>query len=50
MIMNKIKNSFIIALALVFTFVISCKDLDELNINPNGVDPDISPQSPFHKL
>ncbi|MBT3383307.1 MAG: SusD/RagB family nutrient-binding outer membrane lipoprotein [Prolixibacteraceae bacterium] len=38
--MNKIKNSFIIALALVFTFVISCKDLDELNINPNGVDPE----------
>ncbi|MEZ5107153.1 MAG: SusD/RagB family nutrient-binding outer membrane lipoprotein [Draconibacterium sp.] len=37
--MNKIKNSFIIALALVFTLVISCKDLDELNINPNGVDP-----------
>ena len=37
--MNKIKNSFIIALTLVFTIVISCKDLDELNINPNGVDP-----------
>jgi hypothetical protein len=38
--MNKIKNSFIIALTLVFTLVISCKDLDELNINPNGVDPE----------
>uniref|UniRef100_UPI0032167133 SusD/RagB family nutrient-binding outer membrane lipoprotein n=1 Tax=uncultured Draconibacterium sp. TaxID=1573823 RepID=UPI0032167133 len=37
--MSKIKNSFIIALTLVFTIVISCKDLDELNINPNGVDP-----------
>ena len=37
--MNKIKNSFIIALALVFILVISCKDLNELNINPNGVDP-----------
>ncbi len=38
--MNKIKNSFIIVLTLVFTLVISCKDLDELNINPNGVDPE----------
>lgn len=38
--MNKIKNSFIIALTIVFTLVISCKDLDELNINPNGVDPE----------
>jgi hypothetical protein len=38
-IMNKIKNSFIIALTLVFTMVISCKNLDEMNINPNGVDP-----------
>ena len=37
--MNKIKNSFIIALTIVFTIVTSCKDLDELNINPNGVDP-----------
>jgi hypothetical protein len=38
--MYKIKNSFIIFLTLVFTLVISCKDLDELNINPNGVDPE----------
>ncbi len=37
--MNKIKNSIIVALTLVVTLVISCKDLDELNINPNGVDP-----------
>lgn len=37
--MNKLKNSFIIALTIVFTIVTSCKDLDELNINPNGVDP-----------
>lgn len=37
--MYKIKNSLIIGLALVLTLVISCKDLDELNINPNGVDP-----------
>ena len=40
--MNKIKNSLIIALALVFTFLMSCKDLDDLNINPNGVDPAIA--------
>jgi hypothetical protein len=37
--MNKIKNSIIATLALVFTLAISCKDLDELNVNPNGVDP-----------
>jgi hypothetical protein len=37
--MYKFKNRLIVTLALVFTFVISCKDLDELNINPNGVDP-----------
>lgn len=37
--MNKIKNSIIVALTLVFALVISCKDLDTLNINPNGVDP-----------
>jgi hypothetical protein len=38
--MNKLKNSFIIAITLVLTLVISCKDLDELNVNPNGVDPE----------
>lgn len=38
--MYKIKNSFIIFLTLVLALVISCKDLDELNINPNGVDPE----------
>lgn len=37
--MYKIKNSLILGLTIVFAFVISCKDLDELNINPNGVDP-----------
>lgn len=37
--MYKIKNSLIIGLTLVFAFVISCKNLNELNINPNGVDP-----------
>ena len=33
----KFKTSFI--LTLVLTLVFSCKDLDEMNINPNGVDP-----------
>jgi len=37
--MYKIKNNFIILLAIVFALATSCKDLDELNINPNGVDP-----------
>jgi hypothetical protein len=37
--MNKIKNYLIIALTIIFAFIVSCKDLDELNINPNGVDP-----------
>ena len=39
-IMYKIKNSFIILLTLVFALVSSCEDLDELNVNPNGVDPE----------
>lgn len=33
----KYKTTFI--LTLVLTLVFSCKDLDEMNINPNGVDP-----------
>ncbi len=37
--MYKIKNNFIILLTLALTLVISCQDLDEININPNGVDP-----------
>ncbi len=40
--MYKIKSKISIALALVFGFVISCKDLDELNINPNAVDPEVA--------
>ncbi len=40
--MLKIKNSFIIVLAILFTLVNACKDLDELNINPNGVDPAVA--------
>ncbi|WP_019538164.1 SusD/RagB family nutrient-binding outer membrane lipoprotein [Proteiniphilum acetatigenes] len=40
--MHKLKNSFIIIVTLVLGFVVSCKDLDELNINPNGVDPAIA--------
>lgn len=38
--MYRIKNSFIIVLTLVLTLVISCEDLDKLNVNPNGVDPE----------
>ena len=38
--MKRLKNSFIIAITLLVTLVISCKDQDELNINPNGVDPE----------
>ena len=37
--MYKIKNNLIFLLALVCILGVSCEDLDELNINPNGVDP-----------
>ncbi len=37
--MYRIKNSFKILLAIVTVSVISCHDLEEININPNGVDP-----------
>ena len=37
--MYKIKYRFIIISVLILTFGVSCHDLDELNINPNGVDP-----------
>lgn len=37
--MKKIKFNLIIALAVFFTVIMSCKNLDELNVNPNGVDP-----------
>jgi|AGTN01.1.fsa_nt_gi hypothetical protein len=40
--MHTFKNSFIITFTLVFGLVVSCRDLDELNINPNGVDPAIA--------
>ncbi len=40
--MLKIKNSFIIVLTILLALVNSCKDLDELNINPNGVDPAVA--------
>lgn len=38
--MKRLKNSLIITMTLLLTLVMSCKDLDELNINPNGVDPE----------
>lgn len=40
--MNKIKYNIVIALSFIVGFVFSCKDLDELNINPNGVDPAVA--------
>jgi len=40
--MKNIKNSFIIILTLVFTIVVSCKDLTDLNINPNDIAPEVA--------
>lgn len=40
--MKNIKNSFILVLTLVFTIVVSCKDLTELNINPNDIAPEVA--------
>ena len=37
--MYKIKNNLLMLLTLAFVLVTSCQDLDEVNINPNGVDP-----------
>ncbi len=37
--MYKLKNITILTLSLVMLMMFSCKDLEELNINPNGVDP-----------
>lgn len=40
--MIQFRNKIIIILTMVFVFANSCKDLDELNINPNGVAPEIA--------
>ena len=40
--MRKLNSSFIIVLSLLIGFVVSCRNLDDLNINPNGVDPAIA--------
>lgn len=40
--MDKLKNSFIIFLMLLFGFFVSCRDFDELNTNPNGANPEIA--------
>lgn len=40
--MHTLKNSLIIILTLALGCVVSCRDLNELNINPNGVDPAIA--------
>lgn len=38
--MSILKYKIIFQVALVFTLLSACHDLDELNINPNGVDPE----------
>lgn len=38
--MYKIKNRFLIGMVLILAITVSCHDLDELNINPNGVLPE----------
>lgn len=40
--MKKIKNSFVFIPILVFTILASCKDLTELNINPNDIAPEVA--------
>jgi len=37
--MFSIKRTFIISLGFLFIGLVSCYDLEEININPNGVDP-----------
>ena len=39
-IMYNIKYRIIIISTLLLTFGVACQDLDELNVNPNGVDPE----------
>src|SRR5690554_2378113 len=40
--MRTIRSSLVIMLLLLVGLMVSCRDLDELNINPNGVDPAIA--------
>ncbi len=40
--MKQINHIIINTLAMIILLVSSCKDLDELNINPNGVDPEVA--------
>jgi hypothetical protein len=37
--MYTLKRQFYLFLTLLLGLVVSCRDLDELNINPNGVIP-----------
>jgi hypothetical protein len=37
--MSTTKNKISAILILILCFTVSCKDLEELNVNPNGVDP-----------
>ena len=36
------RNRLILMLVLLTAFTFSCKDLEEININPNGVDPAVA--------
>lgn len=37
--MDAIKNKISAVMILFLVLIVSCQDLEELNINPNGVDP-----------
>ena len=37
--MSTTKNKISAILILILGFMVSCQDLEELNVNPNGVDP-----------
>ncbi len=40
--MRSIKYIYIVKIAMVVALITSCEDLEELNINPNGVDPEVA--------
>lgn len=40
--MKQINNRITLIVSILLIFSHSCKDLDELNINPNGVDPEVA--------
>ncbi len=40
--MNTIQNKIVVILIMFMVLMVSCKDLEEMNVNPNGVDPRIA--------